>query len=105
MAEYIFHHDHGAVDEDAKVHGANGKQIGRGVLEIKADKREQEGERNGGGDDQPGAKIVKEEDQYHDNQQHAAQKVALDDLGGQRDQVTTIIKRVHFDILGQDLIV
>ena len=57
------------------------------------------------GDDQPGAKIVEEKYQNHDDQQHAAKQVLLHDLGRQRDQIGAVVERKDLDVLGQDLVV
>jgi hypothetical protein len=74
LAENILHHHHRAVHQDAEIHRADGKQVGRGVLEIEADEREQQRQRNGDRDNQSRAKIVEEKDEDHDDQQHAAQR-------------------------------
>ena len=69
-----------AVHENAEIDRADGQQVGRGVLEVQADEREQQRQRNGHGDDQAGAEVVEEEDQHDDHQHHAAQEVVLDRL-------------------------
>ena len=53
------------------------KQVGGGALQIEADKGEEQRQGYGDGDDQPGADVVKEEDQDHHHQEHAAQQIAF----------------------------
>ena len=75
------------------------------MLQIQADERKQQGERNAGGDDQAGTEVVEKKDQHHDHQQYAAQQIAFHDLGGERNQVAAVVERMDFDVLGQDLVV
>ena len=93
LAEDVLHHHHRAVHQDAKVHRADGEQVGRDVAQVEADEGEQQRQRNGGGDNQPGANVVKEEDQHDHDEHHAAQQIALDRLRGQRDQVGPVVER------------
>ncbi len=52
MAEDVFHHDHGAVDDDAEVDRADRQQVGGFAPQHRDHDREQQRHRNGGGDDQ-----------------------------------------------------
>ncbi len=101
----ILHHHHRGIDQDAEIDRPDRQQIGRGVLQIETDEREQQRQRDGRRDDQPGAEIVEEEHQYHDDQQHAAQQIARHRVHRHVDQVAAVVERHDLDVLGQDVIV
>ena len=86
-------HDDGRVDQYPEVDGADRQQICRGVLQIEADEREQQRQRNGCGDDKTRPDVVEEEDQHNDHEQHAAEQIALDCFGGQIDEITAVVER------------
>jgi len=103
LAEDVFNHHHRTIDQYPEVHGADGEQVGRGVLQVEAHEREQQGQRDAGRDNQSRAKIVQEEYENHDDQQQAAQEVVLHDLRRQIHEVTAIVERQDLDVLRQDL--
>ena len=103
LAEDVLHHHHRAVHQDAKVHRADGKQVGRDVVQVEADEGEQQRQRNGGGDNQAGANVVEEEDQHDHDEDHAAEQISLDGLRGQRNQVAPVVEGMDLDVLGQDV--
>ena len=105
LAEDVLHHHHGAVDQNAEIHRADGEQVCRRVLEIQADEREQQREWNGRRDDQTGTKIVEKEYEDDDDEQYAPQQILLHDIRRQLDQIGPVVKRHDLDVLGQDLFV
>ena len=71
-------------------------------LQVEADEGEQQRQRNGDRDDQPGPHVVQEEDQDHDDQQHAAQQVALDRQRRLVDEVGAVVEGNDLHVLRQD---
>ena len=103
LAEDVFHHEDGAVHQDPEVHRADGQQVCRGTGQVKAEKRKQQRQRNGDGNDQPGAQVVEEKQQHDDDQHHAAQQILLDHLRGLRDQVAEVVVGVDLHVTGQQV--
>ena len=87
----VLDHDHGAVDDDAEIDGADGKQIRGDVVRVKHDEGEEQRERNGEGDDDGGAEADQEENQDDQNQDHAAKQVGFDRVGGEVDELAAIV--------------
>ena len=101
LAKNVLDHDHRAIDDDAEVHRAQRKQVGRDADEGQAKEGGEQRERNGNGDDRGGAQIAEKHPQHDRNQ-----KRALDEVGehrGQRlaDQPGAVVDRHHLDARGQ----
>ena len=71
VADDVFHHDHRAIHDHAEIERAKRKQIRRDVAEIEQDGGEQQGERNGDGDDQRAANVPQENKKDQRNQDYA----------------------------------
>ncbi len=102
LAVDVLHHDHGAVDDDAEVDSADGEQIGRAVVGVQHDEREEQRQRNGERDDDRRAEADQEEDQDDQHQHHAAQKIGLDGVGSELHQLATIVIGMDLDVGRQD---
>ena len=105
LAKDVLHHDHGGIDEDAKVDRAQREQIDRDVPRFQQDEGGGERERNGRGDDQPRAQAAQEQDEDQCHHQDAEQQIVLDSGGGQFNQVTAVVIRVNLHIAGKDVLV
>ena len=81
----VFHHDDGAVDDDAEIDGSDRKQIGGHVVGMQDDEGKQKRQRNGQRDDDCGADADQEKDQHNQDQHHAAQQVVFDRIRGEID--------------------
>ena len=102
LAVDVLDHDDGAVDQDAEIDRADREQVGRDVLQVEADEREEQRERDRHGDDESRADVVEEEDQDDDDEHDPAQQVVLDGAGRQRDQVAAVVERADLHVFGQD---
>src|SRR5208283_4775254 len=87
----VFHHDDGAVDDDAEVDRANGQQVGRFPGPVQKDEREQERQGNGKRRDYGSAKAHQEKDQHDQYQSHPAEEIPFDSVGGDADQVAAVV--------------
>ena len=59
----VLHHDDGAVNDDAEINGADGKEIGGFPRPMQKDEGEEESKRNGKRGDDRGAEADQKEDQ------------------------------------------
>ena len=100
--EDVLDHDHRTIDQDAEVDRADRKQVGGALCRSRQVNANSKDKRNCDRHDQPGAHIVKEEDQDHDDQQHAAQEITLDDVAVIVDEIGAVIEGHDLDVLGQD---
>ncbi len=103
--EDVLDHDHGRVDEDAEVDGADRQQVGGDMLQVETDEGEHQRQRDGRGDDQSGAEIVEEEDEDDDDEEHASEQVFLDGPGREGDEVAPVVEGMDLDIFRQDGVV
>ncbi len=101
----VFHHHHGAVNDDAEIDGANGEQVGGDIVRVQNDEGEQQRQRNGERDDHRRAEADQEEDQDDQHQHHAAQQVVFHRVGGELHQFAAVVVGVDLDVLGQDVLV
>ena len=60
MAEDVFHHDDGGIDDDAEVDRAHRQQVGRFAAQHENDDGEHQGEGNGRGHDDGAAQVAEE---------------------------------------------
>ena len=72
FAEDVLDHDDRAVDDHAEIDRADRQQVGRDVRPVQADEREEQGERNGDGDDQRRADAEEQQPEDHEDEDHAA---------------------------------
>ena len=97
VADDVFDHDHGAVDDHAEVQRAEREQVGGDVAQIEANGREQEGERNGERDDEGAAQIAEKEKQDDGNEDDALGEIVEDGVRGEVQQIAAIEKRDDLD--------
>ncbi len=105
FAEDVLHHHHGAVHDDSEIDGSDGEQVRRDVAPVEADERKEQRERDGGRDNQRGAHAEQKKSQDDEHQQHSAQQVAFNRLGGFGDQKMAIVKRHYLDVRRQDVLI
>ena len=102
MANDVFDHHDGAVDDHAEVERAKGEQVGGDVAEVETDGGEQQREGNGEGDDDGAADIAEEEEEDDGDEDHALGEVVFDGFDRVVDQVGAIEEGHDLDALGQD---
>src|SRR4029077_8294227 len=87
----VFDHDDGAVDDDAEIDGADGKEIRGFAGQVKEDesKKQREGNRQRG--DDGGAETHQEKNQDDEDEHHAAEKIAFDGVGGDANEIAAVI--------------
>ena len=98
----VLDHHHGAVDDDAEIDGANGKQIGGNVVGVQHDEGKQQRQRNGERDNDGGAEADQKEDQHDQHQHHAAKQIGFNRVRGQVHQFAAIVKGNDLDVWRQD---
>ena len=97
MAEDVFHHDDGAVDDDAEIDGADRQQVGGFAPHHRDDHRKEQRHRNGGRDDQRAAQIAEEHPLDQEDQRDAEQHIVQHGLHRDRDEVAAIVERHDLD--------
>ena len=102
MADDVFDHDHGTVDDHAEVQRAERKQVGGNVAQIEADGREQQREGNGERNDDRAAHIAEEEEKDDCNENDSFGQVVQHGMRGEMHQFAAIEEGHNFDALGQD---
>ena len=87
VAHDIFDDHDRAVDDHSEIQCAERKQIGRNLVEVQANRREQQGKRNGQRHDQRAAHISQKEKQNHGHQQDTFDQVMHHGVSGVVDQI------------------
>src|SRR5580658_8702573 len=98
LAVDILDHDDGAVDDDAEIDGPDGEQVGGFASGVEKDKGEEESERDGERGNYGSTDTDEKKDEHDENQRHAAQEIPFDGVGGDFDEIATVIVRAHFDV-------
>src|SRR6185369_13737879 len=97
VAEDVLHHDHGAVDDNAEIDGADRQQVGG----VAAHHRNQHGEEqrhgNSRGHNQRAAQVAEEYPLDHEDQRDAEQHVVHHRAHGDGDEIAAIVERVDLD--------
>ena len=75
------------------------------MFQVKTDRREQQGERNGERDDDGAAHVTQEEHQDDDDQNDAFGEVVQHGVGGEMDEVAAVEEGNNLDALGQNVAV
>src|SRR5579859_5769493 len=105
FAVNVFNHHDGAINDDAKINGADGEQICGYIVRVEHDEGKQKRERNGQSHNESGAEADQKEDQHNQNQEHAAKQICFHGVGGQVHQLAAVIIRMNLDVGGQYLAV
>ena len=105
VADDVFDHDDGSVDDHAEVKGAEREEVGRDVAEVEADGGEEQRERDGDGDDERAAQVAKEEEEDDGDQDDAFHEVMEDGLGGEGEEGAAIKEGDDGDAPGEDAVV
>ena len=105
FAKDVFHHDHGAVDDDAEVHRAERQQIGRNADPGQAEKSAEQRQRNHQRDDGGRAQVAEEQQQYQHHQHGALDEVGEYRLEGLADEPRAVVIRHQRDALRQHRLV
>src|SRR6266851_2623595 len=105
LAINVFHHDDGAVNDDAEVDSADREKIGSFAGKVKKNKSKQQSERDGEGGDDGSTHANQKKDQDNQNQNHSAKQIAFDGVGGDANEIAAVVKRTNLDITGQKSLV
>ena len=101
-AEDIFDHDDRAVHDDAKIHRAEGNQVGRNAAPRQADERRQQRQGNDDGDNRRRPEVAEKQQQHKRHQNRAGGEIFKDRVQGRADQPGAVIVRNDFDAFGQN---
>ena len=96
----VLHHDHGTVDDQAKIDGAQAHQIATDPVGRHAGEREQHAQWDDRGGDQGGTEVAQQGEQHHDHQQRAFEQVFLHRGDGFFDQRGAIVHRLGTHTVG-----
>jgi hypothetical protein len=94
VAENVFHHDDGAIDDDAQIDGADRQQIGGIAAQDRNDDGKQQCNRDGRGYDQRAAQIAEKDPLNEEDEGDAEQHIVHHGAHGDRDQVAAIVIRL-----------
>ena len=97
MAEDVFHHDDGAVDDNAEIDGADRQQIGGIAAQHRDDDRKEQRDRNGGRHDQRAAQVAEENPLDQEDQRDAEQHVVHHGAHRDRDQIAAVVEWLDLD--------
>ena len=102
LAVDVFHHHDGAVNDDAEIDCADGKEIRGFARQVEEDEREEESERNSQRGDNGGAEAHQEENQNNEDENHAAKKISFDGVSGDADEIAAVIVGADFYVRRQE---
>ncbi len=91
VAEDVFHHDDGGVDDDAEIDGAERQKIGVLALQHQDDDGEEQGEGDVRADDERAAQVAQEHPLDEEHEDAAEDQVVQHRVGGDVDQRTAIV--------------
>ena len=86
-----FHHDDGGIDDQAEIDCADRKQVRRLTPQHEDTDREEQCERDGGGDDQRAAQIAEKDPLQGEDQQDAKRHVVEDRSRGDVDEILAVV--------------
>src|SRR5215475_802813 len=92
MAENIFHHDDGAVDDDAKVDCTDREQVGRFAAQHRDDNGKKQSDRNRGRDHERTAQVSQEYPLDQKNQRYAEKHIVQHGPHRDRYQIAAVVK-------------
>ena len=101
----VFHHDDGAVHDDAEVDGAQRQQVGRHLEVVHKDERAEQRNRDRDRHDQRGTRRAQEQQQHQRHQRHALEERLAHRVHGRCDEIAAVDVGHHLDVLGQDVVV
>src|SRR5258707_12591147 len=97
LAEDIFHHDHGPVDDNAEIDGADRQQVGGLPPHYRDHHSQEQRHRYSRRDDQRAAQIAEKHPLDQEDQGDAEQQIVQHRLHRDRDEVAAIIERHDLD--------
>src|SRR5712671_5263140 len=97
MAKDILQHDHGGIDDDAKINRSNRQQIGGFPSHHRDDDGQEQRNRNGRRNDDGAAQIAQEQPLDEKDQRNAEQHVVQHGIHRDRHQVAAVIERLDRD--------
>ena len=105
MADDVLHHHHRAFHHHAEIERAQREQVGGNVVQVQADRGEQQRERNGQRHDQRAAGVAQEQEQDQRHQHDAFGQVVQHRVGGEVHQVAAVEERNDLHARRQDVLV
>src|SRR5579863_686934 len=101
----VFHHHHRAFHYHSEVQRAERKQIGRNIVQLQADGREQQRERDGQRNDERAAHVAEKNEQDERYKKDAFGQVMKNSVSGVLDQFAAVEERNDFHARRKDLFV
>ena len=98
----VFDHDNRGIDDDPKVHGAEGQEIGRSPGQVEKNESSEHCERDIDRSDDGSAQIAKKKDQHEKHEQHSQRQVFQDCPKCRIDQATPVVIGHHLVALWHD---
>src|SRR6516164_11006336 len=105
MADNVLHHHDGAVDHHPEVQRTEGEKIRGNMLQVKADRCEQQRERDGERNNQRAANVPEEEKENDDDEDDSLCQVVQDRVGGEVHQVAAVDEGNQLHALRKNMIV
>src|SRR5580698_3919524 len=93
IAIHVLDHNHGGIDDDAKIDSADRQQVCVLAAQDKDDDAEEQGERDVGADDDGAAEVAEEQPLNGENQQNTENEVMQHGAGGDADQDGAVVER------------
>ncbi len=103
MANDVFHHDDGPVDDHAEIERAEREEIRGDAFQAEAGGGEQEREGNGEGDDDRAARVAEKEEENDDDEDDAVAEIVENGVGGEFEEVAAVDEGDDFDAGGKDV--
>ncbi len=101
----VFHHHHRAFHHHAEIERAEREQVGGNVVQVEADRGEEQGKRDGERDDQSAAGVAQKQEQDQRHQHDAFGQVVQHGVGGEVHQAAAVEERNHLDAGRQNVMV
>ena len=100
----VLHHDHGGLDDDAEVHGAERDQVRRRSGEDHPAEGRHQRERDVHGGHCGRARLPEEYPEHEGDEQHADEQVLQDRIGGQFHQLVAVVVGLDLHADGEHVV-
>ena len=100
-SQEVLHHHDGAIDDEPEVDRAQAHQVGAGLGGGHAREQEQEGQRDGQGDEQRGPPMAEQQEQHGDDDKRPLEQVGLDRADGGSDEIRAVVEHGQLHALRQ----
>ena len=105
VADNVLHHNHCSVHHHPEIKGTQRQQICGNTSQIEPYGSEEQGERNGKGDDEGGARAEQKQKQDHGDQNHAFRQIVHHGVQSEAKEIAAVQHGHHCHAGGQDTVV